>query len=250
MAAPDKLPTEDTGALGSSVVKRFLPQITLLACAVIGLAACNRMVTPPAKQILKDADAKAAQGDFLQALNLYENALDGSVRSADIHYRIALLYDDKMNDPLSALHHFKRYLTLAPSGVHATEVKNFMKRDELALVTTLSGDAVVSRAEGARLKNENLDLRQQLESRRAAEARTAALAKDNRDGTGVDKNATAAKQGKKTAREYVVQPGDTLASISRKFYKSSSGWKKIRDSDGKRITDPGKLKPGQTVTIP
>jgi nucleoid-associated protein YgaU len=155
-----------------------------------------------------------------------------------------------MNDPLSAMHHFKRYLTLAPNGAHASEVKNFMKRDELALVTTLSGDAVVSRAEGARLKNENLDLRQQLEDRRSAEARTATLTKDKHGGIEAKKGPAAAKQAKKGAKSYVVQPGDTLASISRKFYKSSSGWKKIRDSDGKRISEPGKLKPGQTVTIP
>ena len=87
--------------------------------------------------------------------------------SAETHYRIALLYDDKMNDPLNALHHFKRYLTLTPTGPHANQVKDYMKRDELALVTNLSGDAVVSHAEAARLKNENLSLRQQLAERSA-----------------------------------------------------------------------------------
>ncbi len=89
------------------------------------------MITPPATQAAKDARRKAADGDFIQAINLYENALDGSPDSADIHYQLALLYDDKMNEPLHALHHFKRYLTLAPAGPHAEEAKNFMKRDEL-----------------------------------------------------------------------------------------------------------------------
>ena len=79
---------------------------------------------------------KSADGDFLHAINLYESALDGSTDSAEIHYKLALLYDDKMKDPLSALHHFKRYLTVAPGGATATEVKDFMKRDELALVTS------------------------------------------------------------------------------------------------------------------
>ena len=40
-----------------------------------------------------------------------------------------------------------------------------MKRDELALLTSLSGDSVVSREEAARLKNENLSLRKQLEEK-------------------------------------------------------------------------------------
>jgi LysM repeat protein len=216
----------------------------------VGFAACNRLATPPAKQLLKDADAKVGEGEFLQAINLYEDALDGSIRSADVHYRLALLYDDKMKDPLSAMHHFKRYLTLAPSGAHVSEVKNLMKRDELTLVTTLSGDSVVSRAEAARLKNENLDLQQQLADRRAAETRAAALTKNKPGGVEPGKKAGMEKEGQKGSRSYVVQPGDTLASIARKFYKSSSAWKKIRDSEGKRITDPSKLQPGETVIIP
>ena len=224
--------------------------MALVGCVLVGFAACNRMATPPAKQMLKDADAKAAEGEFLQAINLYEDALDGSARSADVHYRLALLYDDKMKDPLSAMHHFKRYLTLAPSGAHVSEVRNLMKRDELTLVTTLSGDSVVSRAEAARLKNENLNLQQQLADRRAAETRAAALTKDRPGGAESDKKAGVEQEGRKGPRTYVVQPGDTLASISRKFYKSSSSWKKIRDSDGNRITDPGKLQPGETVIIP
>src|SRR5437868_9405604 len=70
-----------------------------------------------------------------------------------------------MNDPLNALHHYKRYLTLNPTGSRATEVKNFMKRDEVTLATTLSGDAIVTRSEAARLKNENLTLRKELADR-------------------------------------------------------------------------------------
>ena len=125
------------------------------------------MITPRHAQVIKDAESKAADGNYLRAITLYESALDGSDKSADIHYRLALLYDDKMHDPLNALHHFKRYLTLAPNGPHANEVKNFMKKDELELGTTLSGDSVLSRAEAARLKNENLTLRKELEDHRA-----------------------------------------------------------------------------------
>src|SRR3954470_8889252 len=145
----------------------FLKNIVL--AAILGLAAggCDRMITPRSAQIVKDAENKSADGNFLRAITLYESALDDSPRAADVHYRLALLYDDKMHEPLHALHHFKRYLTLAPSGPHANEVKNFMKKDELELGTSLSGDAVVSRAEAARLKNENLALRKELEDQRA-----------------------------------------------------------------------------------
>src|ERR1700730_7392673 len=124
----------------------------------LGVGGCDRMISSHSAQVIKDAESKAADGNYPRAITLYESALDGSAKSADIHYPLPLLYDDKMHDPLNALHHFKRYLTLAPSGPHASEVKNFMKKDELELGTSLSGDSGVSRAEAARLKYENLAL--------------------------------------------------------------------------------------------
>ena len=223
----------------------------MVALTLASFTSCDRMMTPPAAQVLKDADAKVASGDLLEAIKLYESALDNSSGSAEIHYKLAVLYDDKMSDPLNALHHFKRCLTIAPGGSRANEVKTLMKRDELALLTTLSGDSVVSRGEAARLRNENLELRKDLENR-TAQMRAGTLTKDRRP-SGVaqpDKGQSPSGTKQKGGRSYVVKPGDTLASISRKFYKNSAGWKKIRDADGNGFDDPGKLKPGQTVTIP
>ncbi len=209
---------------------------------VLGTASCDRMITPRNAQIIKDAENKTADGNFLRAIALYESALDDSPGAADVHYRLALLYDDKMHDPLHALHHFKRYLTLAPSGPHANDVKNFMKKDELELGTTLSGDAVVSRAEAARLKNENMALRKEVEDQRA---------RHSTDKQQPDvKAATTDKKSGAAPHTYVVREGDTLASISRKFYKSSGRWKKIRDANKHLLDDPTKLKPGMTLTIP
>ena len=120
-------------------------------------------------QLMQDADNKSAQGDFERAINLYEAALDDSesTRNAEVHYKLAVLYDDKLNDPVSALHHFKRYLALSPNGTHANEVKNSIKHDEVAALTALSGDSVIARSEVARLQNENLNLRKELETRAA-----------------------------------------------------------------------------------
>ena len=220
----------------------------ILALLLTGLFGCDRMVTPRGTQVMKDADAKAADGDYLEAINLYEAALDGTARSAEIHYRVALLYDDKMKDPLSAMHHFKRYLTVAPGGPKAEEVKRFMKRDELALLTNLSGDALVTRAEATRLKNENLNLRKNLVEQ-AAQLRTAGGGEKNARGKG-NKSPTPAKTANAAARSHVVQAGDTLFSVSRQYYNAPDRWKDILDANDKTINDPGKLKVGQTLVIP
>ncbi|MEO8044064.1 MAG: LysM peptidoglycan-binding domain-containing protein [Spartobacteria bacterium] len=210
------------------------------------LAGCNRMIIPRQVQLGKDADAKTAEGSYAEAINLYEAALDGTPGSADVHYKLALIYDDKMNDPLNALHHFKRFLALEPTGKRAQEVKGFMKRDELTLQTNLTGDSMVPREELVRLRNENLTLRKQISEGWAQQKVATAAEKEARA-----KRPAGAKI-KRTGKErsYIVQRGDTLASISRKFYKSSARWQRILDANSDLITKPSDLKPGQTLVIP
>jgi tetratricopeptide (TPR) repeat protein len=214
--------------------------VCLLLLFVCGLAGCDRVGNSRYAQLMQDADNKSGQGDFERAVNLYEAALDDSPRGAEVHYKLALLYDDKLNDPVGALHHFKRYLALTPNGPHAKDVKDSMKRDEIAALTALSGDSVITRTEAARLRNENLTLHKQLEERAAS--RTALEKLEAND---------ARKPGsKKAGQTYVVQSGDTLFSISRKFYKSSKRWKAILEANKKNIRDPKDLTVGQTLVIP
>ena len=196
---------------------------------------------------MQDADTKSAQGDFARAINLYEAALDDSTAlNAEVHYKLALLYDDKLNDPVSALHHFRRYLALSPAGAHAADVKNSIKHDEIAALTVLSGDSVITRSEAARLRNENLNLHKELETR-ALPARS--VTDKSQEGDTSSKK-TAAKKGD---RSYVVQSGDTLFSISRKFYKSPKRWKEILEANRKSIHDPKKAhgwsEPGYSVGV-
>ena len=194
-------------------------------------------------QLIQAADTKSAQGDFARAINLYEAALDDSPRCAEVHYKLALLYDDKLNDPVSALHHFRRYLALSPTGAHSADVKNSIKHDEIAALTALSGDSVITRSEAARLRNENLNLHKELEAR-AVPARS--VNDKPPEGEAISKKAPSRKGG----RTYVVQSGDTLFSVSRKFYKSPRRWKEILDANRKSIRDPKKLTVGQTLVIP
>ena len=212
---------------------------------VFSLAGCDRLGNSRYAQLMQDADSKSATGDFARAINLYEAALDDSenVRNAEVHYKLALLYDDKLNDPVSALHHFKRYLALSPNGPHANEVEKSIKHDEIAALTALSGDSVIPRSEAAQLRNENLNLRKEVEAR-AGSLRTSP---EKSQASDASSKKTAAK---KAGRTYVVRSGDTLFSISRKFYKSSKRWKEILEANRKSIRDPKKLTVGETLVIP
>jgi LysM repeat protein len=243
MSCPDKVEAASScpvfPLLGTTNAAWFWLSIVLICV----LAGCDRVGGSRYSQLMQDADAKSAQGDFVRAINLYEAALDDSPRCAEVHYKLALLYDDKMKDPVSALHHFRRYLALNPNGTHATDVKNSIKHDEVAALTVLSGDSVITRSEAARLRNENLTLHKELEAR-AAPARNVTV--KSQEGDAGSKKATPKKAG----RTYVVESGDTLFSISRKFYKSPNRWKDILDANKRGIRDPKKLTVGQTLIIP
>lgn len=49
---------------------------------------------------------------------------------------------------------------------------------------------------------------------------------------------------------YVVQEGDSLYRIARRFYGKESAWKKIRDANKATITTDGRVKTGQTIVLP
>ena len=240
MRSRDNLQAHQSRSISKSPAVTNLVWVCLSIFFLYALAGCDRLGNSRYSQLMQDADNKSAQGDFERAVNLYEAALDDSPRGAEVHYKMALLYDDKLNDPVSALHHFKRYLALSPNGPHAKDVKESIKRDEIAALTALSGDSVITRAEAARLRNENLTLHKQVEERAAS--RTAFEKSQIND----DKKTGSKKAG----QTYVVQSGDTLFSISRKFYKSPKRWKAILEANRRNIRNPKDLTVGQTLIIP
>jgi tetratricopeptide (TPR) repeat protein len=232
----------ETGSISPLPAAANLVSVCFSIFLLCGLAGCDRIGSSRYTQLVQDADARAAQDDFARAVDLYEAALDDSESNhkAEVHYKLALLYDDKLNDPVSALHHFKRYLALSPSGPHVKEVKESIKRDRIAALTALSGDSVITREEAVRLRNENLRLHKELETRAASRSELEKSQGNN----------TQKARGHKAGQKYVVRSGDTLFSISRKFYKSPNRWKEILEANKRNIRDPKDLTVGQTLIIP
>lgn len=221
----------------------FLPaRMAVAACVFLLSAGCERAFQSPSKQALDTAEKKYAAGDYQGSVQFYEAALGGDADAAEIHYKLALLFDDKLKNPVAAMYHFQRYLDLKPAGSHAKEAAGFIKEDELKLATALSHGAFMSQEDAARLKNDNLTLRQQIAELRAARVPSP---RDNNPQTGgADTPAPAG------SRTYDVQAGDTLASIARKFYKNSARWKDIQNANYSKLKGTSKLKPGMTLVIP
>lgn len=241
--------------------------VWLVAVMAVGLlTGCERLAewgTPKPSDL---ADEAVSAGDFPKAVRFYETALDGTSKTADIHYRLAIIYDNHLKDPTSALHHYRRFLRMNADGSRKEEVDQSIERLQREMAARLGEGGLVSRAEAVRLRNENNSLRQQIAALRAqptpgptvrpaqavsAPSPAASPPPVDREGFSRVPQTRKAEQvvGPET-RTYTVQKGDTLAAISRKFYNTSARWKDIVDANHNQLGGSTSIREGQVLIIP
>ncbi|HEY8902866.1 MAG TPA: LysM domain-containing protein [Chthoniobacterales bacterium] len=235
-------------------IRWLCPGLALVA--ILGLGGCDQFSLPAARAKVEEQarDAENA-GDHQRAIRLYESLLDGTAKSAKIHYSLGLIYDDKLKDSVSALHHFRRFLEMSDDEAAKKEVRQYIDRLQLKVTAEAADSGIMTKREAVRLKNENLKLQEQVMHLQAelSEARKRPIGRTGRDAKGFSSNPTTAAAeraiGPET-RTYTVQEGDTLASIARKFYKSSARWKDIADANQTLLNGSVNLKIGEVLIIP
>jgi nucleoid-associated protein YgaU len=217
-------------------------RILAATAAMLALSGCDKLITDRPAEKIAAAEKKAKAGDHRGAIQIYETALDGAETTPEVHYRLAVIYDEKLKRPVDALHHFSRYLELAPKGSFAKEAAAFKKEAEGKLGRTGRGSGPASQSELVRLKNENLNLQKQLLE---AKQRTAAL------------SVSAAKRADETkaplppgAKRHVVVSGETPASIAQKYYGTRARAQDILDANHNQLGGKNVIRPGQTLIIP
>ena len=62
--------------------------------------------------------------------------------------------------------------------------------------------------------------------------------------------APAAEAAKAAGKVLVVEKGDTLGAIAKKYYGKAGAYMKIFEANKDVLTDPDKIKPGQKLRIP
>ncbi|MEY2599202.1 MAG: hypothetical protein RLZZ142_1461 [Verrucomicrobiota bacterium] len=214
----------------------------------MGATGCGRRSDARFHAGMAEADKRIAASDYEGAIRAYEMLLDGTAKTAEAHYRLGHFYAERLKEPLGALHHFARYVAIAPEGPFVKDAKAFQKEGELRLLSQLSKGSPMTQEDAARMKNENLALRKQLTELRALKLAPppAPVA-----GTGAGaKGEAAQKPIPAGARTHKVAAGDTLGSIAQKYYKNKGRWKDIQDANFYTADGGLKLKPGQELVIP
>jgi tetratricopeptide (TPR) repeat protein len=224
----------------------------MLALMALGtlLCGCDQLFSKKGPDALDMAQEKEKEGDYPGAIQWYEASLDGTPATAESHYSMALIYDDKLDNPVAALAEFRRYIELVPNGAHVADAKNFADQDQFKLMNTLSGGNFMPQQDAARLKNQNFELQKALTEARQQISDMRDQVKLANGAKGVRAADPIEKPIPPGARTYRVEPGDTLRSISRMFYKSPGKWQDIQDANFGIVDGTVKLKVGMELQIP
>jgi LysM repeat protein len=77
-----------------------------------------------------------------EAVKAFETCLRLSPQSAQAHLQLALIYDETLDDPLTAVYHYRRFLEMRSDDANAEAVKSWLQRAEQKLIQRLQQAAV------------------------------------------------------------------------------------------------------------
>tara|TARA_B100001093_G_scaffold377524_1_gene362771 strand:+ start:4493 stop:5254 length:762 start_codon:yes stop_codon:yes gene_type:complete len=197
-----------------------------------------------------------------EALDEFLSITRRMVRCPKSHLEVGRLYLTlkSRKDPVAAVYHFRRYLLLESSSREAPKVKQLIESAEKEIIRNLPGKPYAGYLNGLTLQEENLRLRREvadLKARIGLPLSETLKPLQNTSSNSVSPSpSTPSVQTISKPRDpvapkvYVVQKGDSLYAISRKFYGDSSHIDRIYQANRDVMRSKNSLQVGQTLKIP
>tara|TARA_B100001248_G_scaffold261847_1_gene254588 strand:+ start:1123 stop:1884 length:762 start_codon:yes stop_codon:yes gene_type:complete len=197
-----------------------------------------------------------------EALDEFLSITRRMVRCPKSHLEVGRLYLTlkSRKDPVAAVYHFRRYLLLESSSREAPKVKQLIESAEKEIIRNLPGKPYAGYLNSLTLQEENLKLRREVADLKARIGLPLSeTLKPVQNTSSITNSAspssppvqTIYKPGVPVApKDYVVQKGDSLYAISRKFYGDSSHIDRIYQANQDVMRSKNSLRAGQTLKIP
>lgn len=212
------------------------------------------------KSLLKVGKNKEALDEFLAVTRRLTESPQSHLECGRL-----LLSVDSRKDPVAAIYHFRRYLLLEPNSRESSKVEQLIVTAEREILRKLPGEPYGDYLDSLKLKEENDRLKRELADLRARvgipESQTTPPPAS--PATQVNKPAPVLAvpgntppvqptrpSGPTQMQTYVVQSGDSLYAISRKFYGDSSHIDLIFEANRDVMRSKNSLSVGQKLRIP
>ena len=198
------------------------------ACAALCLAlACGCGRASEDRRDARDRNLRRAQAardaeDLDAAVRWGEKALARRPDSPRAHRELALIYHHFKQDYVPALYHYRRYLELRPDAADRADVEDMLAkcgRAFAAQVAAAPADQPVA-----------VPIRAEPPPAPAAAAVSPAPAA--------------------AAPVHVVQPGETLGTISARYYGTPAKWSVLFNANRDRVPDANNVRVGTRLDIP
>ena len=197
-----------------------------------------------------------------EALDEFLSITRRMVRCPKSHLEVGRLYLTlkSRKDPVAAVYHFRRYLLLESSSREAPKVKQLIESAEKEIIRNLPGKPYAGYLNGLTLQEENLRLRREVADLKARIGLP--LSESLKPVQNASTNPVSASPSSSLVptvskprvpvvpKDYVVQKGDSLYAISRKFYGDSSHIDRIYQANRDVMRSKNSLQVGQTLKIP
>lgn len=245
-------------------------------CLLFGMLGC----APSGVEVVSESDEKQyqlgqdykSQGRMEEALGAFERVIDARRNAPESHLEAGYIYLRTMKDPINAIYHFNRYLRLQPQSPQATQVRQLIETAQKEFARQLPAQPYEGELDRIDLMDLVKSLKQENDSLKrdlmAAQARVQQLenvlgqarrSTQNQAGqvqtVQIQPQAPAqvapqAPTPSSAPRAYTVQSGDTLSTISNRFYGTPSRWIDIYQANRDRLSSENALRVGQEIRIP
>lgn len=222
----------------------------------------------------RQGQALLQQGDNRRALEAFLKVIDSRKDAAEAHLEAGRLYLE-LREPLPAIYHFRQSQRLKPRPERASSIAQLIRTAEKAYMQSIPGqpfdpeggsvgvDAVQRisqlQAENSRLKRELEDLYRQGRGAPAPATSAATPPAGGFGGFGPATTVTAPAAATAAvprgplppgARQHTVVSGDTLASLSRRYYGTANRWQDIQRANAAVLNGGTSLRLGVVLVIP
>ena len=249
-------------------MNKLIPKLIFLICLFV--YSCS-----PTGDVIEEKDHPAFErGKSLLKVGKNQEALDEFLAvtrrltecpQSHLECGRLLLSLDSRKDPVASIYHFRRYLLLEPDSRESSKVEQLIVTAEREILRKLPGEPYGDYLDSLKLKDENELLKREVADLRArlgipiSQTSLEVKVPSSRTSDSVPVLATAntplpvqpaRPPGPKKVQTYVVQSGDSLYAISRKFYGDSSHIDHIFEANRDVMRSKDSLSVGQKLRIP
>ncbi len=259
---------------------KYLKGVCLVVFLAAGCDGGGRLIDDHNPHYLRGIRLRQAR-QYADSAEAFAKCLRNSPGSASAHLQLAMLYEDHLNSSIDAIYHYRQYLVKRPQGEYAELAAESLLRVQNKMLSVLlenapelnatEADSLVDQSaieELQRIKAQKLFLLERLqEMNRENRALREAVARLSRQPESMRNDVPVAAAAGATAtglpgtpagqvgtasaeRLYVVVKGDTLSSVSRETYGSSTFWPALRNYNRDILGDEDILLPGMKLRIP